>query len=191
MSWNYGKGFSWAIADAFTFEFWSSYQTIITGKGWESTNQYSLDIFMNLILEGTGRSLPHDILIVHQARQNLRLYHDTRSTLYEVINFLEQFGANTNSLNIRIAEIEEKRVLAEEAYLSQDFTLSKDLILDALEDSNEIRDGIEDLRKRTMFWIFLTEWSIVSATMIIAGTFVYWLMVRRRLYKEVSVTKGV
>jgi hypothetical protein len=130
-------------------------------------------------------------LLVHEVRSNLRLYRDTRSTMYEVMNFLEQFGANTNSLEERIGEIEQKRVDSEDAYLVQDFETSNELILQALEDSVEIRDSIEDLRNRTMLWIFLTEWSVVTGTMMIAGTAIYWLMVRRALYREVSVTRGV
>ncbi|MBU7004441.1 MAG: hypothetical protein HXS50_02655, partial [Theionarchaea archaeon] len=106
------------------------------------------------------------------------------------MNFLEQFGANTNSLAERIGDIEQKRFDAEEAYMVQDFEDSNELILEALEDSVEIRDGIEDLRNQTMFWIFLTEWSVVTGTMMVAGTAIYWLMVRRILYREVSVTRG-
>jgi hypothetical protein len=191
LSWKFGQGTTWAVADAFTFQFWSNVQPVISGRPLETTNRYALDIFMNLVYEGTGRSLPVDILLVHEVRNNLRLYHDTRSTMYEVTNFLEQFGANTNSLVARIVEIEGKRVWAEDAYLIQDFETSNELILEALEESMEIRDGIEELRNRTMFWIFLTEWSVVTGTMMIAGTAIYWLMVRRALYREVRVTRGV
>ncbi len=189
LSWNYDGGLTWAIADAFTFQFWSNIEPVITGRGTETTNSYALDIFMNLVLESIGRPLPTDILQVHRVRKNLRLYKDTKSTMYEVLNFLEQFGANTNDLGRRIGNIEDKRAAAEEAYLSQDFEASNGLILEALDESIDIRDGIEELRNWAMFWIFLTEWSVVSATLMIAGTAVYWLMIRRKLYREVGVTR--
>ena len=86
-------------------------------------------------------------------------------------------------------EIREKKNSAEEAYLTQDYELASSLINEALDDTIPIRDGVEDLRKETMFWIFLTEWSVVSATLMVAGTIVYWLMVRRMLYREVPTTR--
>jgi len=185
MSWKYNKGFTWALADAFTFEFWSGFYARI------GANRYALDIFVNMILEATGRDLPDDIMLVHSVRQNLRVYGDAESTLYEVVDFLEQLGANTRGLNGRIVDIKRKRNSAEEAYLSQDYELANLLIDEALGDAYSIRDSVEKLRKTTMFWIFLTEWSVVSATLMAAGSALYWLMIRRRLYRQVATTRRV
>lgn len=189
LSWEFGEGLTWAIADAFTFEFWSNYQSVISGRGHETTNRYGLDILMNLLLESVGRPLPNDVLLVHEVRTNLRLYRDTRSMMFEVLNFLEQFGANTDELSHRIAEIEEIRKSAEDLYLSQDFEASNEEILEALAQSGEIGEGVEELRNSAMLWIFVTEWSIVSATLMISGTAVYRLMAKRELYREVGVTR--
>jgi len=41
-----------------------------------------------------------------------------------------------------------------------------------------------------MYWIFVTEWLVVSATGLICGFAVWTLMIKRRLYREVKVTRG-
>jgi len=44
-------------------------------------------------------------------------------------------------------------------------------------------------KKRTLMWIYVTEWLVVSATLMVCGVFAYTLMVRRRFYREVSTTR--
>jgi len=45
------------------------------------------------------------------------------------------------------------------------------------------------LKDQAMLWIYLIEWSVVTATLTIGGFVLWSLMVRGRLYREVGGTK--
>jgi hypothetical protein len=57
-----------------------------------------------------------------------------------------------------------------------------DMIDEAMVEAIKVRD-------EAAFWIFLTEWAVVSGTSMVAGVLLWTLMVRRRLYREVEITR--
>jgi hypothetical protein len=40
-----------------------------------------------------------------------------------------------------------------------------------------------------MMWIWLVQWLVVTATLMISGTFLWAMMIRRRLYREMETTR--
>jgi len=50
------------------------------------------------------------------------------------------------------------------------------------------KDAI-DLKNMALLWVYVIEWSIVTATALIAGFVLWSLMVRRKLYQEVGATR--
>ena len=46
-------------------------------------------------------------------------------------------------------------------------------------------------KDKALLWIFIVEWAVVSATSMVAGSILWTLLVRRRLYKEVGQTRLV
>ena len=46
-----------------------------------------------------------------------------------------------------------------------------------------------EAKDAALFWVFVTEWLVVTASGLICGAVVWTLMVRRRLYREVTVTR--
>ena len=40
-----------------------------------------------------------------------------------------------------------------------------------------------------LFWVYIIEWATVSATSAVVGVVVWALMVRKRLYREVEMTR--
>jgi hypothetical protein len=55
----------------------------------------------------------------------------------------------------------------------------------------EIEGRAVDLKDRALLWVYLIEWLAVTGTCLAAGFVLWTLMVRRRLYKEIAVTKFV
>jgi hypothetical protein len=56
-----------------------------------------------------------------------------------------------------------------------------------------LQDGYKlalEARDAALFWIFVTEWLVVSGTGLICGFAIWTLMVRRRMYREVGITRG-
>ena len=46
------------------------------------------------------------------------------------------------------------------------------------------------IKDRALMWVYMTEWLAVMGTLAICGSIIWALMVKRRLYKEVSVTRS-
>jgi len=40
-----------------------------------------------------------------------------------------------------------------------------------------------------MFWIYTIEWLAVTATLMLSGIALWELMIRRRIYREVEITR--
>jgi hypothetical protein len=40
-----------------------------------------------------------------------------------------------------------------------------------------------------LLWIYISEWMVTTAVALISGTILWWLMVRRELYREVTTTQ--
>jgi hypothetical protein len=76
-------------------------------------------------------------------------------------------------------------------YMDQNFGESLGILEDAIDILLSASNRAVDLKNTAILWIFIVEWITVTATFAI-GTFVVWtLMVRRRLYREVSQTRFV
>ena len=50
-------------------------------------------------------------------------------------------------------------------------------------------DSIWELKDEALFWVYATEWLVVSATGILCGFVLWTFMVRRKLYREIEVTR--
>ena len=54
---------------------------------------------------------------------------------------------------------------------------------------DETMDEAIKARNAAAFWIFFTEWCVVTGTSLFAGALIWMLMIRRRLYREVAITR--
>ena len=45
------------------------------------------------------------------------------------------------------------------------------------------------LKRQALAWVYVIEWSAVMGTSMIVGVAVYMLMIKRRLYREVGLTR--
>lgn len=50
------------------------------------------------------------------------------------------------------------------------------------------REAIE-VKNTALLWIYLIEWFVVTGTAMGSGVLLWSLMIRRRFYRQVSVTK--
>lgn len=184
MSWTYGKGEAWSIADDLDHLWWSS---VMHGP---TQNRYSRDVMCNVVYYSAGRPLPEDISLVYKLRQEFREYAQTRSFMQSLIDLLEGFGANMIKVQIRLRDADSVFDEAQSKYMSQDFegaeeemSRARNLMGDLMEESGKIQ-------RRALFWVYVVEWLAVSGTLMVCGVVLYMLMVRRRLYKEVALTRS-
>ena len=96
----------------------------------------------------------------------------------------------SNKLQDQKSRIDRMMDEARESYL-------QGLYEDALDQAHAVHDAVGDLELRCMklkdqalLWVYMTEWAAVSGTGMIAGYILFLLLLRRRLYREVSLTRA-
>jgi len=89
----------------------------------------------------------------------------------------------------KLGESEEALQTARRSFVDLELEESKsraDAVVDML---NEAYSLAFEARDDALFWIFVTEWLAVTATGLICGFVIWTLMIRRRLYREVGITR--
>jgi len=154
-----------------------------------SGNEYGGDLVLNMIYYSVGKELPPDIFLVHQLRDSFHNYNIRKNLIYSTIEFIDDFGANTIELERAIGEADDGRSVARDLFLEGEYEASYQKIQEMIEGITELNEEAVRLKERALLWIYITEWSAVTGTAVLAGFVLYSLMIRRRLYKEVAITR--
>jgi hypothetical protein len=139
----------------------------------------------------TGRDLPTDPLRLHEFRTGLYNFRIRESILISLLEFAERFGANPLPLNADLDGVNSLMREGEELYLDWDFDAAIERAAQAADSLKELESEALELKDRALLWIYLLEWFVVAGISMLAGTLLWSIMVRRRLYREVGTTRGV
>ena len=123
-------------------------------------------------------------------RERYWLFNQRRLLLLGLLDFVDKFGANTGELEDDIDTLDGLREDSYDSYRGQDYDAALVGIQEALEEADRIGEDAVHLKERALFWVYLTEWSAVSATLLISGIMVHALLIRRRLYRDVGITRS-
>jgi uncharacterized membrane protein len=176
-----GKGRTFAFMPDWTF-----------GGGYQfSVWEYYGDFANNLMLFLAAQNIPQDIEILHQARRELVRLDISRGLLVSMFEFVEKFGANPLPLEEMLDQVDDLKSRAEAAYINQDFTESLKLIIEAIAETEAAEEEAVRVKNSTLFWIYVIEWLVVTATLMISGMVVWGLMVRRKYFREVRSTRFI
>lgn len=154
-------------------------------------NKYGGDIILNMLYYSAHKPLPEDLGLLLGIRESFYRYNLEKRLLFTVLEFVDDFGANTENLEQMIAEADDGRLLAERYYLEGDYQSSYDVSMEMIEYILSLNEEAIKIKDRALMWVYLTEWSVVSGTGLLVGFILYSLMVKRRLYREVSVTRSI
>ena len=150
---------------------------------------YYMDFAGNLIYFSSGVDVPQDLELVHSLRWQLGSFFEKRTILISLLNFVEKFGANVNVVERKLALLDSDFARAQDLYREQDWEEALGILKDTHSTLVKLSDESIRLKDRALFWIYVIEWFTVTATVFISGFFLWTLMVRRRLYGEVKVTR--
>lgn len=153
-------------------------------------NQYGGDIILNMLYYSVGKTLPPNIELIHNLRSAFFQYSTEKKLIFALLEFVDSFGANTAILERKIGAADDGKVVAETAYLEGDYEGSYNRIKQMIDELTKLNKEAIEIKERALFWVYLTEWSAVSGTLIIVGLILYTLMIKKRLYREVSVTRS-
>ncbi len=186
VSWEVGSADTlfWVAADDLEVKWWWGFYDPPT------ENPYGVDVLCNIIYHSLDMDLPDDILLVHETRRKFIEFNDRKALCVSVIEFAERFNANSGRLWSDLADIEGQIAEARGAYLEHRFVEARGMISDAEEAMAELDDRAVALKNNSLMWVFIIEWFAVAAVSLVSGTVLWWLMVRRRVYREVRVTRS-
>lgn len=147
------------------------------------------DMCANFVYFSVRLELPSDPFVVHELRRLFRIYYDERLLFLSMVEFVDRFGISTAKLEGRLEEIEVTRASSYSAYVSQDFGRSSELMREALDMMKAGQGMAVEVKNTALFWVFVVEWLVVTATLMVTGSVVWTLMVRRRLYRAIRTTR--
>jgi len=179
--WDVGNGRFFASAPGFrggsagmSFILWKHYQ----------------DFVCNMVYFLAGLTPPSDINLLYATRQRFKDIYDQNQVITGTIDFISRFGADTRKVDSRLSEADVRLDDARARFVDLELVESKQIADEVFGMLQDAYDLALDARDVAMYWIFVTEWLVVSATGLICGFAVWTLMIKRRLYREVKVTRG-
>jgi len=156
------------------------------GQAWK----YDYDFGSNLMIYLDRRPVPQDVDLVHLARTTMLRIQKRRSLLLSLVEFSESFGANTRGILLMLDDVDAQISRANQKYLQLDYHGT----IDAFREAESMLEGVEreavKVKNRALLWVYTIEWLVVTGTLMICGFVLWSLMVRRRLYREVEVTRA-
>ncbi len=161
--------------------------------GWQDTNylawEYYGDFSSNMMIYLDRRPVPQDVDLVHSVRSKAFEIRTRSSLLLNLLEFIESFGANTQGVMKDIDSINDMITEARQHYTELRF----EEVLETYREAGELLAMVEEqgvtLKDRALLWVYVIEWLAVTGTMLAAGFILWSLMVRRRLWREIAVTK--
>ena len=172
-------------------------KTFMTPTAWDllpSIISYEWPFFIDFVVNPlyfvSGTPIPEDLLVVHKLRKSFLEYNTDKRMVVSLIEFLDKWGVSVRTVEGMLEEAGELRRSAEVAYLSNDYEQALGIVEDATAGILEILESSGKLKKQALFWVYLIEWSVVTGTLMISGTVLWFLMMRRGLYKEIGVTSS-
>jgi len=185
VSWKVGakQTLFWVAADDMEVKWWYGFYNPPT------QNPYGVDILCNIIYYSLGEPLPEDILMLHDLRRRFLEFNDRKAVSIGLIEFAERFKANTGPLwrDMEAANVLQKQ--ANEAYLIHEFSESQEYISQGEEALVKVGQRALRLKDAALLWVYVIEWLAVTAVSMVAGSILWTLMIKRRLYREVAATR--
>ncbi len=186
VSWRPGDGnagLQWVFGDKYDNLWWGK-----SGQA-RDRNPYVLEFATNLILYSLDRDLISDIHARREAKRMLSIFRTRELLIISMLNWAENFGANTFSISMSLSELEEKFEEAVDRYLEQDYNAAT-TFMDELDNTvTEISARAERMKDQALFWVYLSEWLVVTSVAMVAGFLLWTLMVKRSLYRPVGGTR--
>jgi uncharacterized membrane protein len=154
-------------------------------RRWDHYGDYAI----NMMLFLAGQKLPDDLELVYLVRRRMREIDEGLSTIYSMVEMVEKFGGSAQPLDGMITDLQNQREEGRSYYFQADMdgALQALVVVQGMLE-NLMNEAIK-ARNSAAFWIFVTEWAAVTGTALLTGVAVWFLMVKRSLYREVEITR--
>jgi hypothetical protein len=152
---------------------------------WEYYGDYAINLMMYL----SKNPIPTDLETLHHARTLFFDYRSIRSYTLQIMDFVERLGANMNPVGKIIGEADKIHTQSVDEYINFEFQPALETLESSIDELRRASDKAMEIKDQAMFWIYMIQWSTVTATFAIVGFVLWTLMIRRRLYREIKSTR--
>jgi len=138
-----------------------------------------------------GKRLPQDPYLFKRVLSSFDDYEQRKSFIYSLFSFVEKFGGRVDRLSKRMDALDSKKGRADEAYLDGDYEECLDILSELKDEQNLLTEASMAAKNTALLWVYVTEWFVTTGALFAGGFLIWTLMIRRRLYKQVGVTRLV
>jgi len=172
-------------------------RTLQLDHGWDNIPgstaieyRYMPDYIFNQVLCIADVPYPKDLETVHVVRDMFIQYEYREKATLAVLEFVERFGANPMKVERRLDSMKVGYRDASSKYLKEDYDGAETRLKELFSEFSVIEEDLMRAKDRALLWIYIVEWTAVSGVSLLCGFLLWSLMVRRRLYKQVSTTRS-
>jgi hypothetical protein len=137
----------------------------------------------------SDKKLPDDPFMFLSIINGFIEFAETTSLIESMLEWVETFEGNTRPLRERVVALDETKLRAEEAYMGGDFNNAHEILADAKTEQAALRVAASRAKDDALFWIYLTEWFALTGAFLVSSYVLWTLMVRRKLYRDVGVSR--
>ncbi len=172
--------------------------TLMIPMGWDNVPReterswyYYVDFVLNHAYFLAQVEIPEDIERIHRLRAAFYEYFDHMAMTNGLLDFIDKFGASTRPVERMLSDLTAEKELAEQLYLGEEYGESWESMKKVMEEFDRISEEAVRIKENALMWVYITEWMAVTGTLAVCGSLIWALMVRRKLYREVSVTRSM
>jgi hypothetical protein len=158
-------------------------------RSWASGWRYFPQAMSYLVYRVADRELPGDPDLFERMMGALIEFRETNALLASLMSWVETFGGSPRGLYERLDVLDQVKSQADLAYLGGEWEEALDLLENARSEQVSIREDAMKAKDRALLWVYVIEWCALAATFMVSTLTIWNLMVRRRLYKEVAVSR--
>jgi hypothetical protein len=181
VSWPYGDSEAWAFGAPHPGP----------GEHWESVGTWWELVFLNIFYHSSGKEILsfEEGVTKRSVKTQFSYFRDSASLFQSIVDFVSKVGANTVQAESILGKANQAKSGAETDYLERRYGEAGDKMQDALQLVERAMDEAQQAKDSALFWVYVSEWLATTAVALISGVLLWWLMVRRSLYKEVAITQ--
>jgi hypothetical protein len=150
---------------------------------------YHEDVLVHLIYFTAQERIPDDVFLEHRVRTKFSEVFQQRLYIISFIEFADKFGANLRRVETGLNDQSDLAKEARWSFIQADMEKTDTQLTLLAQNYEDLVSLAFDLWERAVFWVFLSEWLAVAGASMVAGYFLWTLMVKRKLYREVSGTR--
>jgi uncharacterized membrane protein len=147
------------------------------------------DFVANMAYFLAGLTPPSDTLLLYTTRLKFREVDYHRQMTTGTMEFISRFGAHSGKVDEKLGEAEVVLTEARGFFVDLDLARSLEKAEQVISLLKEADNLALKAKQAALFWVYVIEWFVVTATFLVCGSVLWALMVRRRLYREVSATR--